>query len=50
MSDNQNIVLKWLGLSEGGEVNHPNDPGGHTNHGVTQKTLDAWRKAHGYFL
>lgn len=47
MKDNQKIVLGWLGLSEGGEVNHPDDPGGHTNHGVTQKTLDAWRKSNG---
>lgn len=25
---------------EGGEVNHPRDPGGHTKFGVTQTTLD----------
>lgn len=25
------FILKW----EGGYVNHPNDPGGHTNMGVT---------------
>lgn len=47
MKQNQQIVLEWLGLSEGGEVNHPNDPGGHTNHGVTQKTFNAWRKSNG---
>lgn len=33
---------KW----EGGYVNHPRDPGGSTNMGVTQSTLDAERRAH----
>lgn len=32
------FVLRW----EGGYVNHPNDPGGATNKGVTQRTYDAW--------
>jgi lysozyme family protein len=30
-------------VSEGGRVDHPADPGGRTNLGVTQKTFDAWR-------
>lgn len=37
------FVLKW----EGGYVNHPNDPGGATNKGVTQRTYDAWRLRQG---
>lgn len=38
------FVLKW----EGGYSDHPNDPGGATNKGVTQRTYDAWnlRKGH----
>lgn len=36
-------VLKY----EGGLVNHPRDPGGLTNQGVTQGTYDAFRKKKG---
>lgn len=32
---------------EGGYVNHPKDPGGATNKGVTQKTYDSWRDRQG---
>lgn len=32
---------------EGGFVDHPLDPGGATNYGVTQATYDAWRRAQG---
>lgn len=32
---------------EGGYVNHPADPGGATNKGITQKVYDAYRKYHG---
>lgn len=32
---------------DGGYVNHPADPGGATNRGVTQATYDAWRRAQG---
>jgi lysozyme family protein len=37
------FVLKW----EGGYVNHPADPGGATNRGVTQRVYDGWRDAQG---
>ena len=37
------FVLRW----EGGYVNHPNDPGGATNKGVTQKVYDDWRRQQG---
>jgi lysozyme family protein len=33
------FVLRW----EGGFVDHPADPGGATNKGVTQAVYDAWR-------
>ena len=29
-------ILAAVGLNEGGYVNHPNDPGGATNHGITE--------------
>ena len=47
MKANTKQVLEWMGVSEGGYVNHPKDPGGATNFGVTQRTLDAWRKSKG---
>lgn len=34
------FVLRW----EGGYVDHPADPGGATNQGVTQATYDAYRR------
>ncbi|WP_353474775.1 glycoside hydrolase family 108 protein [Salipiger sp. H15] len=37
----------WLLTHEGGFVNHPKDPGGATNQGITQRTYDAWRKVVG---
>lgn len=39
--------LEFVGKWEGGYVDHPNDPGGATNRGVTQRTYDAWRKSKG---
>jgi len=35
------FILKW----EGGYVDHPKDPGGATNHGITLKTARAFWKA-----
>jgi len=37
------FVLRW----EGGFVDHPDDPGGRTNRGVTQKVYDGWRTRQG---
>ncbi|RZJ13057.1 MAG: hypothetical protein EOP39_02035 [Rubrivivax sp.] len=37
------FTLRW----EGGFVDHPADPGGATNKGVTQKVYDTWRRDHG---
>lgn len=34
--------LKEILKHEGGYVNHPRDPGGRTNLGVTQRTWEAW--------
>lgn len=41
-------ILKFVLEHEGGYVNHPNDPGGATNYGITQKTLDAYNEEKGY--
>jgi lysozyme family protein len=37
------FILRW----EGGYVDHPADPGGRTNKGVTQKVYDDWRVRQG---
>jgi lysozyme family protein len=37
------FVLRW----EGGYADHPDDPGGRTNRGVTQATYDRWRANQG---
>jgi lysozyme family protein len=37
------FVMRW----EGGFIDHPNDPGGPTNRGVTQKVYDDWRARKG---
>lgn len=47
MRQNQQTVLDWIGLSEGGYVNHPRDPGGATDRGITQRTYDAWNDLRG---
>lgn len=37
-------AMRALSAHEGGYVNHPDDPGGATNKGVTQRTYDAYRR------
>lgn len=41
------ICHPWLLVHEGGFVNHPKDPGGATNQGITQRTYDGWRRVTG---
>ena len=50
MLHNVEFSLKNIGMSEGGYVNHPKDPGGATDRGITQRTYDAWNRAHGKSL
>lgn len=47
MRSTLNTALRLSTGHEGGYVNHPRDPGGPTNHGITQATLSAFigRKA-----
>lgn len=40
-------ALERVLVHEGGFVDHPRDPGGATNRGVTQATYDNWRRRHG---
>lgn len=44
--DRLTICMKYVFGEEGGYVNNPNDKGGATKYGVTQKTYDAWLKRH----
>ena len=37
-----NKIMSFIKKWEGGYVNHPADPGGATNFGVTQRTFDAF--------
>lgn len=47
MRENYPQIHDWIGLSEGGYVNHPKDPGGATDRGITQATFDSWNRMHG---
>ena len=42
MKDNFDECLKMLLHHEGGYINHPSDPGGETNLGVTKKVYQEW--------
>ena len=44
MRFNYDKSLKAVLVHEGGYVNHPDDPGGATNRGITQKVYDAYRQ------
>lgn len=44
MKTNFDASLQRLLVHEGGYVNHPSDPGGETNMGVTKRTYDAYRR------
>jgi len=44
---NYDRIMSWLAVYEGGKVDDPDDPGGRTNRGVTQRVYTAYRKAQG---
>lgn len=43
MAEFDKDAQRWVLASEGGYVDHPRDPGGATNMGITHRTLAAWR-------
>lgn len=47
MIGNFDTALKHVLVHEGGYVNHPADPGGATNKGITQATYNSWRRGRG---
>jgi len=47
MSELFELALSFTRKWEGGFVNHPADPGGKTNFGITQSVFDSWRKSRG---
>lgn len=47
MQQNFAASLRCVLSVEGGFVDDSHDPGGRTNHGITQATFDAWLRVHG---
>ena len=45
MKENYPQALKQVLKYEGGYVDHPKDPGGPTNKGITQAVYDNWRRS-----
>lgn len=43
MKKTYRAALRFILVHEGGYVDHPLDPGGATNFGITRRTLAAWR-------
>ncbi len=50
MTDVFGQALAKVLLSEGAYSNDPQDPGGATNFGITQRVYDAWRTQHGQLI
>lgn len=44
MKENFDKIMEEIFRQEGGYVDHPSDPGGATNMGITHRTLASWRK------
>lgn len=47
MRSDADTALDLILAHEGGKVDHPKDPGGRTNLGITQRVYDGWRVARG---
>ena len=47
-AENYEACLKMILHHEGGYVNHPKDPGGETNLGVTKRVYEEWCMKEGY--
>lgn len=47
MQENFEEALRAVLVHEGGYVNHPKDPGGATNKGITHRTYAAWLRMNG---
>lgn len=47
MRSDAETALDLILAHEGGKVDHPKDPGGRTNRGITQRVYDAWRLSRG---